>query len=76
MADVAEIWTPGESLRIGDRFKSVTRINFDSDHETLPLQPDRSTSSSPRSLSIWNELPRRLAQISRALRPDGLLLAR
>jgi SAM-dependent methyltransferase len=75
-ADVAEIWTPGESLRAGDRFKSITRINLDSDHETLLLQPESlDLVVSALALQFVNDLPGVLAQIRRALKPDGLLLA-
>jgi SAM-dependent methyltransferase len=74
--DVAEIWTPGESLRTGDRFKSITRINLDSDREILPLQPESlDLVVSALAFQFVNDLPGVLAQIRRALRPDGLLLA-
>ena len=77
-AEVAEVWTPGEILRelTGDRFKSITRINFDSDGETLPLQPESlDLVVSALAFQFVNDLPGVLAQIRRALRPDGLLLA-
>jgi SAM-dependent methyltransferase len=77
-ADVAEVWTPGEILRelTGDRFKSITRINLDSDGETLPLQPESlDLVISALAFQFVNDLPGVLAQIRRALRPDGLLLA-
>jgi SAM-dependent methyltransferase len=75
-ADVAEVWTPGEILRTGDRFKSVTRIKLDSGHETLPLQPESlDLVVSALAFQFVNDLPGVLAQIRRALRPDGLLLA-
>jgi SAM-dependent methyltransferase len=74
--DVAEIGTPGESLRTGGRFKSVTRINLDSDREILPLQPESlDLVVSALAFQFVNDLPGVLAQIRRALRPDGLLLA-
>jgi SAM-dependent methyltransferase len=76
-ADVAEIWTPGEVLRAPscDRFKSVTRIDL-SEQETLPLQPQSlDLVVSALAFQFVNDLPGVLAQIRRALRPDGLLLA-
>jgi SAM-dependent methyltransferase len=75
-ADVAEIWTPGENLRISERFKSVTRINLVSGDEILPLQPESlDLVVSALAFQFVNDLPGVLAQIRRALRPDGLLLA-
>jgi SAM-dependent methyltransferase len=75
-ADVAEVWTPGDILRTGDRFKSVTRISLDSDQETLPLQAESlDLVVSALALQFVNDLPGVLTQIRRALRPDGLLLA-
>jgi SAM-dependent methyltransferase len=78
-ADVADIWTPGELLQkpTRDRFKSVTRISLhDSESETLPLPPESlDLVVSALALQFVNDLPGVLAQIRRALRPDGLLLA-
>jgi SAM-dependent methyltransferase len=77
-SDVAEIWTPGESLRKAsrDRFKSVTQIGLDAGSETLPLPPESlDLVVSALALQFVNDLPGVLAQIRRALRPDGLLLA-
>jgi SAM-dependent methyltransferase len=77
-ADVADIWTPGEVLRppLADRFKSVTRVKLDSDSEVLPLQPESlDLAVSALAFQFVNDLPGVLAQIRRALRPDGLLLA-
>jgi SAM-dependent methyltransferase len=78
-ADVAEIWTPGEVLRepTRHRFKCVTRIGLqDSKAETLPLQPESlDLVVSALAFQFVNDLPGVLAQIRRALRPDGLLLA-
>jgi len=76
-SDVADIWTPGELLRkpMADRFKSVTRIAAD-ETETLPLRPQSlDLAVSALAFQFVNDLPGVLAQISRALRPDGLLLA-
>jgi SAM-dependent methyltransferase len=78
-SDVAEIWTPGTVLRapLRDRFKSVTQLALDDcEQETLPLQPQSlDLVVSALALQFVNDLPGVLTQISRALRPDGLLLA-
>jgi SAM-dependent methyltransferase len=78
-ADVAEVWTPGESLRkpFRERFKSVTHIGLaDANQETLRLPPESlDLVVSGLALQFVNDLPGVLAQIRRALRPDGLLLA-
>jgi SAM-dependent methyltransferase len=78
-ADVAEIWTPGTVLRkpSRDRFTSVTQIGLDdSEQETLPFQPQSlDLVVSALAFQFVNDLPGVLAQIRRALRPDGLLLA-
>jgi SAM-dependent methyltransferase len=77
-SDVAEIWTPGERMRKASRgrFKSVTQIGLDAGSETLPLQPESlDLVVSALALQYVNDLPGVLAQIRRALRPDGLLLA-
>jgi SAM-dependent methyltransferase len=78
-ADVADIWTPGEILRnpSRDRFKSVTRIGPDDfERETLPFQPESlDLAVSALAFQFVNDLPGVLAQIRRALKPDGLLLA-
>src|SRR6202051_5180589 len=77
-ADAADVWTPGELLRkpSRDRFKSVAKINPDqSGQEILPLQPESlDLVVSALALQFVNDLPGVLAQIRRALRPDGLLL--
>jgi SAM-dependent methyltransferase len=73
-ADVADIWTPG-GLLLPERFKSVARIDLASGGETLPLQPESlDLAISALALQFVNDLPGVLAQIRRALRPDGLLL--
>jgi SAM-dependent methyltransferase len=77
-ADVADIWTPGGLLRgpIADRFKSVAHIELVSSDETLPFRPESlDLVVSALALQFVNDLPGVLAQIRRALRPDGLLLA-
>lgn len=77
-ADAADIWTPGGLLRapLADRFKSIARVDLVSDGETLPLRPESlDLVVSALALQFVNDLPGVLAQIRRALRPDGLLLA-
>jgi len=78
-ADVADIWTPGEVLRTPshDRFKNITRIGLhDSEQEALPFLPESlDLVVSALAFQFINDLPGVLAQIRRALRPDGLLLA-
>jgi SAM-dependent methyltransferase len=75
--DVADIGTPGEVFRTAsrDRFRSVTHIDL-SEQETLPLQPEAlDLVVSALAFQFVNDLPGVLAQIRRALKPDGLLLA-
>jgi SAM-dependent methyltransferase len=76
-ADAAELWTPGGGSLPRARFGSLTRIvPTDSLDETLPLQPESlDLVVSALALQFVNDLPGVLAQIRRALRPDGLLLA-
>ncbi len=73
---VADIWTPGGGLR-SDRFKAITHISpNDSGRETLPLAPESlDLAVSALAFQFVNDLPGVLAQIRRALKPDGLLLA-
>ena len=76
-SNTAEIWTPRELLRkpLADRFRSIVRIDADQS-ETLPLQTESlDLVVSALALQFVNDLPGVLAQIRRALRPDGLLLA-
>jgi SAM-dependent methyltransferase len=77
-SDVADVWSPGELLQqpVADRSASITRVTLDSDSETLPLQPGSlDLVVSALAFQFVNDLPGVLAQIRRALRPDGLLLA-
>jgi SAM-dependent methyltransferase len=78
-ADVADIWSPGELLRkpSRDRFKSIAQIKLEqSGQEILPLRPESlDLVVSALAFQFVNDLPGMLAQIRRALRPDGLLLA-
>jgi SAM-dependent methyltransferase len=76
-ADVADIWTPGELLRkpLAGRFQSIVRVDFDPS-EVLPLQPESfDLIVSALAFQFVNDLPGVLAQIRRALKPDGLVLA-
>jgi SAM-dependent methyltransferase len=76
-AGVADIWTPGELLQkpFADRFQSIIRIDSDRS-EALPLPPQSlDLAVSALAFQFVNDLPGVLAQIRRALRPDGLLLA-
>ena len=76
-SNAAEIWTPGALLRKpkADRFKSITRVDPD-DTEALLLPPESiDLAVSALAFQFVNDLPGVLAQIRRALRPDGLLLA-
>jgi SAM-dependent methyltransferase len=78
-SDAADIWTPGEVLRKSsrDRFKSVTHIGLhEFEQEKLPFPPESlDLAVSGLALQFVNDLPGVLAQIRRALKPDGLLLA-
>jgi SAM-dependent methyltransferase len=73
----ADIWTPGEGLTAHAGFESFTRIApEDSPKEVLPLAPESlELAVSALALQFVNDLPGVLAQIRRALKPDGLLLA-
>ncbi|MEA2874360.1 MAG: hypothetical protein QOH67_4338, partial [Hyphomicrobiales bacterium] len=77
-ADVADVWTPGEGLRKSsrDRFKAVRHVAPEGEEEALSLQPESlDLVVSALAFQFVNDLPGVLAQIRRALRPDGLLLA-
>ncbi len=77
-ADVADVATPVELWRgpMAERFNSVTRVDLVSGSENLDLQPESlDLAISALGFQFVNDLPGVLAQIRRALRPDGLLLA-
>jgi len=75
-ADAADIWTPGEGFLHPTRFKSLTRIAPPDSLEVLALPPESlDLAISALAFQFVNDLPGVLAQIRRALRPDGLLLA-
>jgi SAM-dependent methyltransferase len=71
--EVADIWTPGEGLSLpGLGIKHVDIAG----EEALPLAPaSLDLAVSALALQFVNDLPGVLAQIRRALKPDGLLLA-
>jgi SAM-dependent methyltransferase len=76
----ADIWTPGGGLALRARFKSFARIALEtqegSAQESLPLEPaSLDLALSALAFQSVNDLPGVLAQIRRALKPDGLLLA-
>ena len=77
--DVADVWTLGDGLPgvLADRFKTVARVGmFDGVDEALQLAPESlDLAVSALALQFANDLPGVLAQIRRALRPDGLFLA-
>ena len=77
-SDVADVATPGELLRgpIAERFNSITRVEPAFGTETLALPAESlDLAVSALAFQFVNDLPGVLAQIRRALRPDGLLLA-
>jgi SAM-dependent methyltransferase len=76
-SDVADVWTPGELLRkpLADRFQSIVHAD-PGETEVLPLKPESlDLVVSALAFQFVNDLPGVLAQIRRALKPDGLLLA-
>ena len=76
---MADVWKPGEVLRppARGRFSSVTHLGLaDSEQEALPFAPESlDLVVSALALQFVNDLPGVLAQLRRALKPDGLLLA-
>jgi SAM-dependent methyltransferase len=73
--DAADIWTPGEGLLWRHRFKSFTHV-APTQREALPFQPETlDLAVSALAFQFVDDLPGVLAQIRRALKPDGLLLA-
>jgi SAM-dependent methyltransferase len=76
-ADAADLGTPTDALRhaLGARLGHLDRIAIPDD-ERLDLVPDsHDLVVSALALQFVNDLPGVLAQIRRALKPDGLLLA-
>jgi SAM-dependent methyltransferase len=78
-AHAADIGTPGDQVRnaLAGRVGEIARIDLpDSESGPLPLAPASiDLAVSALALQFVNDLPGVLAQIRRALKPDGLLLA-
>jgi SAM-dependent methyltransferase len=78
-ADAADLGTCGDQMRnaLAGRVAQLTRIDLpDLESDALPLAPESiDLAVSALALQFVNDLPGTLAQIRRALRPDGLLLA-
>jgi SAM-dependent methyltransferase len=77
--DVVDLGTPGDGLAAA-LSQSVARLHAielpDEETTALPLQPASiDLAVSALALQFVNDLPGTLAQIRRALKPDGLLLA-
>lgn len=75
---VADVGSPGDMLRVALRRKypQIARIDIPADNEPLPLAPSSlDLVVSSLALQFVNDLPGTLAQIKRALKPDGLFLA-
>jgi SAM-dependent methyltransferase len=77
--NAADVGTPGDQVRnaLAGRVGQLTRVDLpDLESEPLPLQPaSLDLVVSALALQFVNDLPGVLAQIRRALKPDGLLLA-
>ncbi|THD68315.1 MAG: methyltransferase domain-containing protein [Bradyrhizobium sp.] len=77
--DGADIGTSGDQVRdaLAARVGRLARVDLpDAESEPLPLAPETlDLAVSALAFQFVNDLPGVLAQIRRALRPDGLLLA-
>lgn len=77
--NAADIGTPSDRVRdaLRDRIDQLARIDLpDLESVPLPVQPESlDLAVSALALQFINDLPGVLAQIRRALKPDGLLLA-
>jgi SAM-dependent methyltransferase len=74
----ADLWTPSKVLQavLHDRLPSLMHIGLEAGEEVLPFAPETlDLVVSALALQFVNDLPGVLAQIRRALKPDGLLLA-
>jgi SAM-dependent methyltransferase len=78
-ADGADIGTPGDQVRnaLSKRIGHLAHVDVpDLESEPLPLAPQSiDLAVSALAFQFVNDLPGVLAQIRRALKPDGLLLA-
>ncbi|HEV7877551.1 methyltransferase domain-containing protein [Bradyrhizobium sp.] len=78
-ARAGDIGTPGDQVRnaLTKRVGQLARVDLpDSESRPLPLAPESiDLAVSALALQFVNDLPGVLAQIRRALKPDGLLLA-
>jgi len=73
----ADVWTPGDGIveALRARAASISQVEF-TPSEALPLAPESlDLAVSALAFQFVNDLPGVLAQIRRALKPDGLLLA-
>jgi SAM-dependent methyltransferase len=77
--NAADVGTPGDQVRnaLHGRIDHLARIELpDLESEPLPLQPESlNLVVSALAFQFVNDLPGVLAQLRRALKPDGLLLA-
>jgi SAM-dependent methyltransferase len=77
--NAADVGTPGDQVRnaLHERVDQLVRIDLpDLESKPLPLQPQSlDLVVSALAFQFVNDLPGILAQIRRALKPDGLLLA-
>jgi SAM-dependent methyltransferase len=77
--NAADVGSPGDRLRttLAGRLGQMARIELpDSESEPLALQPEQlDLAVSALAFQFVNDLPGVLAQIRRALKPDGFLLA-
>jgi SAM-dependent methyltransferase len=77
--NAADVGTPGDQVRnaLHERVDQLARIDLpDLESEPLPLPPESlDLVVSALAFQFVNDLPGVLAQIRRALKPDGLLLA-
>ena len=78
-SDGADVGTPGDQVRsvLAGRVGALAHVDLpDLESEPLPLAPESiDLAVSALALQFVNDLPGVLAQIRRALKPDGLLLA-